>query len=100
MFNTIESVLCLTVPRNGGSIYLPKHLEIQLWRRKPQLPSCFLFFLKEYHINMQSHLKFFYIELPGWLNSAAAEEINLPSLILNKKLGGRMKNSDGVAVVW
>lgn len=58
------------------------------------------FFLKEYHINMQSHLKFFYIELPGWLNSAAAEEINLPSLILNKKLGGRMKNSDGVAVVW
>lgn len=58
------------------------------------------FFLKEYHINMQSHLKFFYIELPGWLNSAAAEEINLPSLILNKKLGGRMKNSDCVAVVW
>lgn len=41
------------------------YLEIQLWRRKPQLPSWFFyFFLKEYHINMQSHLKFSYIELP------------------------------------
>lgn len=60
---------------------------------------CF-FFLKEYHINMQSHLKFFYIELPGWLNCAAAAEIHLSSSILNKKLGGSMKNSDCVAVVW
>lgn len=46
----------------------------------------FLLFLKEYHINMQSHLKFSDIELLGWLNGAAAEEINLPSSILNKKL--------------
>lgn len=59
-----------------------------------------LLFLKEYHINMQSHLKFSYIELLGWLSSAAAEEINPPSSILNKKLGGRMKNSNCVAVVW
>lgn len=57
-------------------------------------------FFKEYHINIQSHLKFSYIELPGWLNCAAAEEINLPTSILNKKLGARMKNSDCVAVVW
>lgn len=50
-----------------------------------QVGFFFLLFLKEYHINMQSHLKFSYIELLGWLNGAAAEEINLPSSILNKK---------------
>lgn len=50
-----------------------------------QVGGVFLLFLKEYHINMQSHLKFSYIELLGWLNGAAAEEINLPSSILNKK---------------
>lgn len=50
-----------------------------------QVGGFFLLFLREYHINMQSHLKFSYVELLGWLNGAAAEEINLPSSILNKK---------------
>lgn len=71
MFNTIESVLCLTVPRNGGSIYLPKHLgntvvEEETTTSKLGWLFFLLLFLKEYHINMQSHLKFFLYKT-SWL---------------------------------